>query len=333
MILVTGGIGYIGSHTVVELINRNYEVVILDNYNNSKPEVMDSIERITGKRPKFYEVDLLNEIELNRIFEENSIDAVIHFAGHKAVAESVQDPLKYYQNNIVGTINLLEIMKKHDVRNIVFSSSATVYGIDHEPPFSEDDSVKSINPYGRTKEMIEQILIDVALSDINWSIVSLRYFNPIGAHESGLIGEEPKGTPNNLMPYITQVAAGKREKLLIFGDDYDTPDGTGVRDYIHVMDLAKGHIVAIGYSMNHEGHEIFNLGTGKGYSVLEVLNIFQRVNNVKIPYEIVERRLGDTASCYADVSKGNHLLKWRADKNLEDMCRDAWNFERLKFKR
>lgn len=327
-ILLTGGAGYIGSHTAVELLNKGANVIIADNLYNSEASVIDRIEKICGKRPLFYEIDVADEAALSKVFEENKIDAVVHFAGYKAVGESVAKPVMYYRNNIDTTLNLVSVMQKYGCNRIIFSSSATVYGEHNVAPFTEDMKAGyCTNPYGWTKYMIEQMLIDVAKANPDFSVVLLRYFNPIGAHESGLIGEKPNGIPNNLMPYVTQVAAGIREKLSVFGDDYDTPDGTGVRDYIHVVDLAKGHLAAIDYSKDHKGSEIFNLGTGHGYSVLDIVNTFERVNNIKIPHVIAPRRPGDIATCYANATKALNELHWSATKNLEDMCRDSWNWQ------
>lgn len=326
-ILVTGGTGYIGSHTVVELLDSGYEVVIVDNFYNSKPEVLNRIQDITGKDFKFYEIDIRDQEALDKVFSENQIEAVIHFAGLKAVGESVEIPITYYHNNITGTLMLCEVMQKHGVKKIVFSSSATVYGMDSKPPYTEDMPTSATNPYGRTKLMIEEILKDIYVSDNSWGISILRYFNPIGAHASGKIGEDPNGIPNNLLPYITQVACGKREKLYVFGDDYDTNDGTGVRDYIHVVDLAQAHIKALEKILSNTGVEIYNLGTGVGYSVLDVINTFARVNQVEVPYVITDRRPGDVATSFADPSKAFKELGWKAAKNLEDMCRDSWNWQ------
>ena len=325
-ILVTGGAGYIGSHTCVELLEKGEEIVIVDNFSNSKPEVLDKIKDITGKKFKFYEVDLLDKTKLEKVFQDNHIEEVIHFAGLKAVGESVKKPIEYYHNNITGTLVLLELMKKYNCKKIVFSSSATVYGNPKTVPIKEDFPLSTTNPYGSTKLMIEQILKDVAVADNEFSCILLRYFNPIGAHESGLIGENPNGIPNNLMPYIARVATGQYEKLNVFGNDYDTPDGTGVRDYIHVVDLAKGHIKAIEKARNMKGVEAYNLGTGKGYSVLDLVKTFEKVNHVTVKYEIVPRRPGDIAICYADTSKAREELGWVAEKDIEDMCRDTWNF-------
>jgi len=327
-VLVTGGAGYIGSHTCVELLNNGHDVIIVDNLSNSKPEVINRIKELTGKDFKFYKADILNKKEIEQIFNENNIEAVIHFAGLKAVGESVELPLKYYYNNVTGTLVLCEVMQKHNVKKMVFSSSATVYGKSKTVPITEDFPLSATNPYGRTKLMIEEILRDIYISDNDWSIALLRYFNPIGAHESGRIGEDPNGIPNNLMPYITQVAIGKRERLNVFGDDYDTHDGTGVRDYIHVVDLAKGHLKALEKVMATKGVEAYNLGTGVGYSVLDVVRKFEKVTGKKIPYVITSRRPGDIDKCYADPTKAFKELGWKAEKTLEDMCRDAWNWQR-----
>lgn len=326
-VLVTGGTGYIGSHTVIELLKEGHEIIIVDNYSNSKPEVLNRIKEISGVAVKFYEYDLLDRDGLVTIFEENAIDAVIHFAGLKAVGESVSMPVEYYHNNITGTLILLNVMKQYDVKKIVFSSSATVYGMNNVSPLTEDLPLSTTNPYGSTKMMIEYILNDVFVSDDTWSIALLRYFNPIGAHESGRIGEDPKGIPNNLMPFVTQVAVGKRPELSVFGDDYDTPDGTGVRDYIHVVDLANGHVKALDYALNTTGVEAINLGTGNGYSVLDVVKNFEKATGVEVPYKIVERRPGDIGTCYADASKAKNLLGWEAKFNMEDMCRDSWRWQ------
>ena len=325
-ILVTGGTGYIGSHTVVELIQAGKEVVIVDNFSNSKPEVLNRIEKITGTRPTFYEADLLDKPAIDQIFDEQKIDAVIHFAGLKAVGESVHKPLEYYHNNITGTLMLCQSMREHGCKRIVFSSSATVYGMNNPVPFKEGMPTSATNPYGYTKVMIEQILSDLHTADPEWSVVLLRYFNPIGAHESGLIGEDPNGIPNNLLPYVSQVAIGKLPQLQVYGDDYDTPDGTGVRDYIHVVDLALGHLKAIDYSMAHTGVEAINLGTGRGTSVLEIVHAFEKACGHEIPYQIVGRRAGDIATCYADASKAKELLGWEATRGIEEMCRSSWNF-------
>ncbi|MBM6614276.1 UDP-glucose 4-epimerase GalE [Desemzia sp. RIT804] len=326
-ILVTGGAGYIGSHTVVELLNANYEVVIVDDYSNSKPEVLNRIKELTGKGFKFYETNILDKEALEVVFKENDIEAVIHFAGYKAVGESVAEPLKYYHNNLTGTFVLCELMAQYNVKKIVFSSSATVYGMKNVSPLTEDLPLSTTNPYGTTKMMIEQILQDVYAADNSWSIALLRYFNPIGAHESGRIGEDPNGIPNNLMPYITQVAVGKRDHLSIFGNDYDTPDGTGVRDYIHVVDLAKGHLKAVKKVLETEQIEAYNLGTGVGYSVLDVVNNFEKATGQKVPYEVVERRPGDIGTCFSDAAKAGTELDWKAVLSLEDMCRDSWKWQ------
>ena len=325
-ILVTGGTGYIGSHTCVELLDAGYEVIIIDNLSNSKKEVVDYIEKITNKKVKFYEEDVKNKEALRKIFNENNIDAVIHFAGYKAVGESVAKPLMYYRNNLDSTISLLEVMSEFDVKKIAFSSSATVYGKPKSLPIKEDFELSTTNPYGSTKLMIEDILRDLYVSDNNWSIAILRYFNPIGAHESGLIGENPNGIPNNLMPYIIKVATGELECLGVFGNDYDTHDGTGVRDYIHVVDLAKGHVKALEKIIKCAGCDAYNLGTGKGFSVLDLVNTFMKVNNINVNYQIKERRPGDIDACYADPSYALEKLNWKADKTIEEMCKDAYNF-------
>ena len=328
-VLLTGGAGFIGSHTAVELLNKGYEVVIADNLSNSSRDAIDRIETICGKRPLFYEIDVCDPAAVTSLFAEQPIEAVIHFAGFKAVGESVAKPIEYYRNNLDSTLTLLETMRRYGTRRFVFSSSATVYGAS-EPPFSEEMPTGGCtNPYGWTKYMIEQILKDASAADPSLSVILLRYFNPVGAHESGLIGEKPNGIPNNLMPYITQVAAGIRDHLNVFGNDYETEDGTGVRDYIHVVDLAKGHVAALAYAEEHSGTEIFNLGTGKGSSVLEMVQAFERANGVPVPYEIAPRRPGDLAFSYAKTDKAERLLGWKAEKNLEDMCRDAWHFESL----
>ena len=326
-VLVTGGAGYIGSHTVVELLNRGEKIIIVDNFSNSKPEMLNKIRKITNKDFKFYEVDLLDRENLDKVFAENpDIESVIHFAGLKAVGESVAKPIEYYHNNITGTLILLDIMKKYNCKKIVFSSSATVYGDPATVPIKEDFPLSTTNPYGSTKLMIEQILRDVYISDNDWSIILLRYFNPIGAHESGLIGENPNGIPNNLLPYINQVACGKLECLSVFGNDYDTVDGTGVRDYIHVVDLAKGHLKALDKARNFNGVEAYNLGTGTGYSVLQIVKAFEDATGVEVKYKIVERRPGDIATCYADSTKAKNELGWTAEKGIEEMCKDAWRF-------
>ena len=325
-ILVTGGAGYIGSHTCVELLNEGYNVIVVDNLSNSKKDVIDKIERITGKSLLFYEVDCCNKDALDKIFKGNSIDAVIHFAGYKAVGESVMKPLMYYNNNIISTISLLEVMQKYNCKKLVFSSSATVYGSPKTLPIKESFPLSTTNPYGTTKLMIENILRDLYKSDNTWSIAILRYFNPIGAHKSGLIGENPNDVPNNLMPYIVKVANKELEILSIFGNDYNTPDGTGVRDYIHVVDLAKGHIKAILKVMKTNGIDAYNLGTGKGYSVLDLVNTFSKVNNVEVKYKIVGRRPGDIAMCYADPSYAKESLGWEAKLGIEEMCKDSYNY-------
>ena len=328
-VLVTGGAGYIGSHTCVELLNCGYGVVVIDNLCNSNPKSLERVQELTGKTLKFYEGDVRDEALLTKIFAENEIGCVIHFAGLKAVGESVAKPWEYYDNNLNSTLVLTKVMKKVGMKNIIFSSSATVYTADNEMPLRETSRTGGCtNPYGWTKYMTEQILSGMATAEPDWSIVLLRYFNPIGAHESGRIGEDPRGIPNNLMPYITQVAVGRREKLSIFGNDYDTPDGTGVRDYIHVVDLAKGHVAAVKYASEHQGCEVFNLGTGTGYSVLEMAHTFRDVNNVALPYVIAERRPGDIATCYADPAKSRDVLGWTAEKTLADMCRDSWNWRK-----
>ncbi|NLX70968.1 MAG: UDP-glucose 4-epimerase GalE [Clostridiales bacterium] len=327
-VLVTGGAGYIGSHACVELLNAGYDIVVVDNFSNSKPEALRRVKEITGKDFEYYAIDLLDREGLEKVFSEHKVEAVIHFAGLKAVGESVAIPLKYYYNNITGTIVLCEVMAKYGVKKIVFSSSATVYGNPKSVPIKEDFPLGPTNPYGRTKYMIEEILKDVYVSDNEWGVILLRYFNPIGAHESGRIGEDPNGIPNNLMPYITQVAVGKREKLSVFGDDYNTHDGTGVRDYIHVVDLAKGHLKALEKVMKGSGVNVYNLGTGTGYSVLDVVKTFEKATGQKIPYVITERRPGDIDMCYADPTKAYEELGWKAEKDLEDMCRDSWNWQK-----
>lgn len=328
IVLVTGGAGYIGSHTCVELLNAGHEVVVVDNFSNSKPEPLRRIREITGKDFKFYPINILDRDKLEKVFSQNQVDAVIHFAGFKAVGESVNIPLQYYHNNITGTLMLCETMEKYDVRRIVFSSSATVYGMPERVPIAEDFPLQATNPYGQTKLMIEQILKDLYNSDNCWSIALLRYFNPIGAHESGRIGEDPNGIPNNLMPYISQVAVGKLKELKIFGNDYPTPDGTGVRDYIHVVDLAKGHLKALKKVSLSAGIDVYNLGTGIGYSVLEVVDAFAKASGRKVPYKIVERRPGDVAICYADPSKAKRELGWVAKRGLDEMCEDTWRWQR-----
>ena len=327
-VLVTGGAGYIGSHTCLELLEKGYGVVVIDNLCNSNPKSLDRVQELTGKTLKFYEGDVRDEALLTKIFAENEIGCVIHFAGLKAVGESVAKPWEYYDNNLNSTLILTKVMKKVGMKKLIFSSSATVYTADNEMPLRENSRTGGCtNPYGWTKYMTEQILSGLATADPEWSIVLLRYFNPIGAHESGRIGEDPRGIPNNLMPYITQVAVGRREKLSVFGNDYDTHDGTGVRDYIHVVDLSKGHVAAVKYANENTGCEVFNLGTGTGYSVLDMVNTFRDVNNVALPYQIVERRPGDIATCYADPAKSRDVLGWTAEKDLADMCRDSWNWQ------
>ena len=327
-ILCTGGAGFIGTHTCVELMAAGHNVVVVDNYVNSQPEALRRVEEIAGRTVKAYEADVCDKDAMNRIFDENSFDAVIHFAGLKAVGESVAMPLEYYDNNLNSTITLCRAMKDHGVKNIVFSSSATVYSGDNEMPLKESSRTgMCTNPYGWTKYMSEQILRDTAFADEEWSIALLRYFNPIGAHSSGLIGEDPRGIPNNLMPFISQVAVGRRDHLNVFGNDYDTHDGTGVRDYIHVVDLARGHVCAIEYMQKHKGENVFNLGTGMGYSVLDMVKAFERVTGIKIPYEIVARRPGDLATVYSCPDKSAELLGWKAQYNLDDMCRDTWAWQ------
>ncbi len=328
-ILLTGGAGYIGSHTAVELIQAGYDVEILDNLYNSKASVLDQIEAITGVKPKFYDVDLRDAEMLDEVFAKNDFSTVIHFAGLKAVGESVEKPLTYYENNIGGTINLLECMEAHSVNRIIFSSSATVYGDPEFVPITEDCPLGEItNPYGQTKAMLEQILTDIYKSDNTWNVILLRYFNPIGAHKSGLIGENPNGIPNNLMPYITQVAVGKLKELGVFGNDYDTPDGTGVRDYIHVVDLAVGHVKALNKIKENVGLGIYNLGTGTGYSVLDIVKNFEEATGVKIPYAIKDRRPGDIATCYSDAAKAKKELGWEAQYGIKEMCADSWNWQK-----
>ena len=328
-ILVTGGAGYIGSHTVIELLNNDIDVVIIDDFSNSKPEVLEKIKKITGKKFRFYEVNYLDRQELEKVFQENpDIEGVINFAGFKAVGESVQKPIDYYINNVSGALVLLDTMKKFSIKKFVFSSSATVYGEDNETPYVETMKTGgTTNPYGTTKLFIEQILQDIYKSDNSWDIAILRYFNPIGAHESGLIGEEPQGIPNNLMPYVVRVASGQLKELAVFGNDYPTPDGTGVRDYIHVVDLAKGHVKAIEkLNKENKGLYIYNLGTGNGYSVLDIVHTFEKVTGKKVPYKIAPRREGDLAVAYANPEKTYKELNWKAEKSLEDMCKDSWNY-------
>ncbi len=326
-ILITGGAGYIGSHTCIELLNNNYKIIVVDNLSNSSIESLNRVKEITGKQFEFYKEDVLNREKMNEIFLENNIEAVIHFAGFKAVGESTKIPLTYYYNNIMSTIVLCDVMQKHNVKNFIFSSSATVYGIPKTSPITEEFPLSVTNPYGQTKLMIEQIMRDVAKADDEWSIALLRYFNPFGAHQSGRIGEDPNGIPNNLMPYVTQVAVGKLKELNIFGNDYPTKDGTGVRDYIHVVDLAKGHVKALEKVIKTKGIEAYNLGTGKGYSVLEMVKAFEKVSGKKIPYKVIGRRPGDVAICFADVSKAKRELGWEAEYGLEEMCVDSWRWQ------
>ena len=328
-ILVTGGAGYIGSHTVVELQNSGYDVVVLDNLSNSSEKALDRVSKITGKPVKFYKADILDREALDQIFDKEDIDSCIHFAGLKAVGESVEKPWEYYHNNLTGTLILVDVLKKYGAKNLIFSSSATVYGDPAQIPITEEcPKGQCTNPYGWTKSMLEQILTDIQKADPDWNIVLLRYFNPIGAHESGLIGENPNGIPNNLMPYITQVAVGKLKSLGVFGNDYDTPDGTGVRDFIHVMDLAKGHVKALKKLEDHSGLSIYNLGTGVGYSVLDVVKNFEKATGIQIPYEIKPRRAGDIATCYSDASKAKRELGWEAEYGILEMCRDSWNWQK-----
>ena len=327
-ILVTGGAGYIGSHTCIQLLNQGYDIAVLDNLDNSSEKSIDVIKRLTNKDFEFFKVDLLDYEAVDKIFSEVKFDAVIHFAGLKAVGESTKIPIRYYHNNITGTLNLLDIMQKYKVYNIVFSSSATVYGMPKTVPITEDFPLSTTNPYGSTKLMIENILTDVYNADKNWSITILRYFNPIGADQSGEIGEDPKGIPNNLLPYIAQVAVGRLEKLHIYGNDYDTKDGTGVRDYIHVVDLAQGHLKAIEIKADKPGVHIYNLGTGNGYSVLEVLHAFEKACGKELPYQIDERRPGDIAQCYADPKKAKEELMWEAKRGIDEMCEDSWRWQK-----
>ena len=326
-ILVTGGTGFIGSHTILELLTAGYTVVAMDNLSNSKKTSLERVETLTGKRVSFHKVDLLDKPGLEDLFNRYDFDAVIHFAGLKAVGESVEKPLSYYSNNVAGTVNLCQVMADHNVKRIVFSSSATVYGDPSESPLTEESGLSATNPYGQSKLTIEYILRDLCASDPDWKAALLRYFNPVGAHESGMIGEDPAGKPNNLMPFVTQVAVGKREKLSVFGGDYDTHDGTGVRDYIHVVDLAKGHLKSLEKLEQVSGAEAYNLGTGKGSSVLDVIHTFEKATGKKIAYDITDRRPGDAATCFADASKANRELGWKTEKNLEEMCRDAWNWQ------
>ncbi|MED2183331.1 UDP-glucose 4-epimerase GalE [Bacillus wiedmannii] len=326
-ILITGGAGYIGSHTCIELLNNNYKIIVVDNLSNSSIESLNRVKEITGKQFEFYKESVLNREKMNEIFLKNNIEAVMHFAGFKAVGESTTIPLTYYYNNIISTIVLCDVMQKHHVKKFIFSSSATVYGIPKTSPITEEFPLSVTNPYGQTKLMIEQIMRDVAKADDEWSIALLRYFNPFGAHKSGRIGEDPNGIPNNLMPYVTQVAVGKLKELNIFGNDYPTKDGTGVRDYIHVVDLAKGHVKALEKVLETKGIEAYNLGTGKGYSVLEMIKAFEEVSGKKIPYKVIGRRPGDVAVCFADVSKAKRELGWEAEYGLEEMCVDSWRWQ------
>ena len=327
-ILITGGCGYIGSHTCIELLKAGRDIVVLDNYYNSKPEALRRVKELAGRDFPFYECDIRDRERLQRIFDAEKIEAVIHFAGLKAVGESVSKPMEYYDNNVGGTVTLCEVMAANGCKKMVFSSSATVYGMNNVSPLKEDMPTGAVtNPYGRTKYIIEEILQDICVSDPEWTAVLLRYFNPIGAHESGRIGEDPNGIPNNLMPYISQVAIGKLSQLSVFGDDYDTHDGTGVRDYIHVVDLADGHVKAVEYALGHTGAEVFNLGTGTGYSVLDLVGAFEKANGVKVPYRIAPRRPGDIATCYSDPSKAETVLGWKAQRGVEDMCRDSWRWQ------
>ena len=327
-ILITGGCGYIGSHTCIELLSSGHDIVVLDNFYNSDIEALNRVKELSGKDFPFYECDIRDAEGLRRIFSAHKIDVVIHFAGLKAVGESVEKPLEYFDNNVNGTLVLCSVMREFGCKRMVFSSSATVYGMNNPSPLNETMEVGAVtNPYGRTKFMIECILQDLCVSDPEWSVVLLRYFNPIGAHKSGRIGEDPSGIPNNLMPYVTQVAVGKREKLSVFGNDYDTPDGTGVRDYIHVVDLARGHVCAVNYALKTTGIEAVNLGTGTGYSVLDLVKTFEKVNNVPVPFAIVDRRPGDIGTCYSNPAKAKELLGWEAEFGLEDMCRDAWRWQ------
>ena len=327
-ILITGGAGYIGSHTCVELLNAGYDVVVVDNLYNASEKALERVEEITGKKVVFYNADIRDKEAMNDIFDKEKVDAVIHFAGLKAVGESVVKPIEYYENNIAGTLNLCDAMRNHGVKNIIFSSSATVYGSPEEMPITEEcPKGQCTNPYGWTKSMMEQIMTDVQKANPDMNVILLRYFNPVGAHESGRIGEDPKGIPNNLMPYISQVAVGKLEKLGVFGDDYDTPDGTGVRDYIHVVDLAKGHVKAIDYIFSNPGLDVINLGTGVGYSVLDMVKAFGKACGKEIPYEIKPRRAGDIAMCYADPAKAAKVLGWKAEKGLDEMCADTWRWQ------
>ena len=327
-ILITGGCGYIGSHTCVEMLKAGYDIVVVDNYYNSKPEALARVKELSGKDFPFYQCDIRDEEGMRAVFQKHQIDSVIHFAGLKAVGESVEKPLEYYDNNVNGTLVLYRVMKEAGCKRIIFSSSATVYGGVNQSPLNEEMPTGAVtNPYGRTKYVIEEILKDICVSDPEFCAVLLRYFNPVGAHESGRIGEDPNGIPNNLMPFLLQVAIGKREKLSVFGNDYDTHDGSGVRDYIHVVDLARGHVKAVDYALKNTGATPINLGTGTGYSVLDIVNAFERVNNVPVPYVIAPRRAGDIATCYSDPAKAAALLGWKAELGLEDMCRDSWHWQ------
>ncbi|SEN04763.1 UDP-glucose 4-epimerase GalE [Paenibacillus sp. OV219] len=328
-ILLTGGAGFIGSHTCVELLHAGYDVIVVDNLSNSNPESLNRVQEIAGKPLRFYNVDLLDSEELGKVFAEHEIEAVIHFAGFKSVEESIRNPLSYYINNITGTLILTDTMLKHNVKKLVFSSSATVYGYPEQIPIKEEESLKATNPYGRTKQMIEALLRDLSAADPSWSISLLRYFNPVGAHPSGYIGEDPRGVPNNIMPYLTQVAVGKLQTLRVFGCDYPTADGTGVRDYIHVVDLARGHLKALERSLHTEGIAAYNLGTGTGYSVLQLVHTFEKIAGCNVPYQLVDRRPGDVAVSYADPRKAEQELGWKAEKDLEAMCADAWRWQSL----
>ncbi|MEC2056063.1 UDP-glucose 4-epimerase GalE [Peribacillus psychrosaccharolyticus] len=326
-ILITGGAGFIGSHTCIELLTAGHDIIVVDNFSTSKRQALYQVNAITNKKFKVYQIDMLNALDLEKVFLENQLDAVIHFAGYKAVGESVTDPLKYYSNNLISTLNLCEMMQKYNVKNLVFSSSATVYGVPKTVPISEDFPLQTLNPYGRTKLMIEEILGDLSASDSTWSISLLRYFNPIGAHQSGNIGEDPTGVPTNLIPYITKVAIGELSEVQVFGNDYPTPDGTGVRDYIHVTDLARGHLMALEKVVQTTGIDAYNFGTGKGYSVLEMISTFEATSGVKIPYQFVNPRAGDAAICFADSSKARRELGWIAEKDITEMCEDSWRWQ------
>lgn len=328
-ILVTGGAGFIGSHTCVELLEHGHEVIIFDNFSNSSPEAVQAVREITGKDALLIEGDLLDAAAVEAVFTQHKIDAVIHFAGLKAVGESVEQPLRYYHNNLTGTLHLLQSMQNHGCRTLVFSSSATVYGMNNVSPFQEDAALSATNPYGSTKLFIEQMLRDLCIAEDDWSVVLLRYFNPVGAHKSGLIGENPSGIPNNLVPYIARVAQGTLPHLNVYGNDYDTPDGTGVRDYIHVVDLAQGHLAALDFALGHKGSEAINLGTGAGTSVLEMLHAYEKASGKTLAYEMAPRRAGDIATCFADTAKAERLLGWKAQKNVADMCEDSWRFTSL----